>query len=242
VFLLVGLVLFVAAVVVASNAEDRSERLAASGERVAGEVVDTSSGLGRFSEGWIVVRFDVGEVEQRKRINLNSDSPDYDVGDEVTVIYDPSNLSNLRTTHEENDSGWAVWVFVISFCFGIAGLGIGVAVLRRSTRWRWMASAAPWREVAAEYREIPVGRSVQPVLRVSDGGTSVVRGLVGTGRWRLRTLRGKRQFWALGNTDSRFVVATPGGVDLFEARPARTKRGRRRWAAAFDGDADQSDA
>lgn len=229
----VGCALLTVAVSIASSATDRTDELEEIGTRTDGIVVDVSSGF--RSEGHIDVRFTAAGEEQLRQINLNSDSPRYSVGDEVTVIYDPGNLSNLRTDVEENDSGWSVLSFCITFVGSILCLPGGLVMARRAKRWAWMARGGQWRRERIEYTSIPHFNSVQPLVKYRpDSVEPVVRGLTGTARWRLRNLREENEVWVLGDVNGRALLATPGLSVLFETRPPRTERGRRRWHEAFE--------
>lgn len=235
-WLVAGMALFVAAVVIASRSQDRSEQLEQTGDRTVGVVVDVHRG-NRLSEGSIDVRFEAHGAVHVKQINLNSDSPLYAIGDEVEVIYDPTNLSNIRTTEEENDSGWSVFAFVIGFVGGLLAMPVGWTIGRRARRWKRMFEQQPWRQVHSKYKQIPAGRSIQPLLQLREGAKTVVGGVTSSVRWRLRALQGHTELWMVGDLDGPAIVAPSQDGPLFEFRRSRRRRKQRKWEAAFGVDA-----
>lgn len=229
---LAGAALLVVAVVVASWMGARSEGLERSGVEVPGRVVDTGGGL-RLS-GSVTVAFEWGGMEQRRTIGLNSNSPRYELGDPVTVLVDPDDPSRVRTTEEPNDPTWSVWLFVATIIAGATGLSVGIVTLRRSRRWRKLLQHHEWRLVNYDYREVPVARTVQPLVAIDEPSGRVVRGTASCPRWRLRPLRAGTSLYIAGAPEGPFVAAPERGGPLFELWRARSDRRQRRWEASFD--------
>jgi hypothetical protein len=233
-WILMGLALIVLSVVVATTTENSSARLARSGQHTNGTVVGIKRGVPVVSaDGVIVVEFAVDGVSRAVDINLDSNSPSYSVGESVDVIYDPQNLSNVRTSRESNDPTGAVGVFILGIVVGPMGVGVGSVILRRARRWRLLVAAGGWRKVQATYREVPAGRSVQPLLQLRDGSSVAVRGVTSSLRWRLRPLRGVATVWVVGPIEG--VMALTPTIDgpLFEVRPARSSKKQKRWESKF---------
>lgn len=234
-WLVVGALLLVGAVAIVDQWEERSEVLARTGRRAAGVVVDVDRGI-PFPDGRIDVRFEADGGVHLKQINLDSDSPEYEVGDQVEVIYDPENPSNLMTTEEHNASGWSAFGFVVGVVGGLVAMPAGWTIRRRAQRWTRMLQAAPWRQVESTYKETPAGPTIQALLRLRDGSDGVVGGVTSVVRWRLGALRGLREVWIVGDLHGPVIVAPSRGGPLFEVRPARRGRKQRKWETEFGAD------
>ena len=233
-WILMGFALIVLSMVVATTAENSSARLARSGQHTNGTVIGLKRGVPVVSaDGVIVVEFAVEGVSRTADINLDSNSPSYSVGDSVDVIYDPQNLSNVRTSREDNDPTWAVGVFCLAIVVGPMGVGAGSVLLRRARRWRLLVAAGGWRKVQATYREVPRGRSVQPLLQLRDGSLVAVCGVTSSLRWRLRPLRGVATVWVAGPIDGAMALTPMIDGPLFEVRPARSSKKQKRWESQF---------
>ncbi|HUR17655.1 MAG TPA: DUF3592 domain-containing protein [Acidimicrobiales bacterium] len=231
-WLLAGVLLMVVACIIAVRAEDRSEELARTGRHTSGVVTAVRHG-GRLSEGSINVRFQAASILYEERINLNSDSPIYRVGQQVEVIYDPSNPSNVRTTAEENDSALGIFVFCVAFVASFVALPVGFTVVRRARRWRRMLRKSPWSKVSATYKELPAGRTIQPILRLGRGPDAAVGTVTSSLRGRLKSLRPVAELYIVGDLAGPAVVAPSPIGPFFEFRRSRRKRKQRRWEAAF---------
>lgn len=85
--LLIGVALLVVFVVAASAVENRAQELEQVGERVDGTVGGTNPAL--RSAGNIHVEFVYENQHRRSVVHLNDSSPQYDVGQPVTVLVGP---------------------------------------------------------------------------------------------------------------------------------------------------------
>lgn len=213
--------------VIATLGEDRNARLAKTGVHTDGRVVGVHHGL-RYSEGRIDVSFDVNGQPVTEDIHLNSDSPEYRVGDRVEVIYEPGDPSNLMTDVEENDSPWAVFAFAMALLMSVLALPTGLVILWRSRSWRRLMRRHPWRQVAIAHTSIPAGRSVQHLVHVTDGSSVEVLGIASTFRWKPKALAGP-EHWIVGELTGAVVVAPDKAGPLFHARKSRWRRRQRRW-------------
>ena len=231
-WLVTGFLLVTVVFVIPSISEDKITELERTGRRAAGVVVKVR-GESRFSEGSIDVRFEADGRVQVRKINLNSDSPRYEPGDDVDVIYNPTDPSELITPNEDNDPLWMVWTFVIGFVGSFVAIPGGWLMGRRARRWKRMLKRTPWRQVRSAYREIPSGRSVRPLLRLRENGQVVVGAVASTTRWRLRALRDTRELWIVGDLDGTALVAPTKEGPLFEVRQSRFRWRQKRWAAEF---------
>jgi hypothetical protein len=232
-WVLVGVALIVELMVVASMVEDHSARLAQSGLHTSGTVVRVEGGVPIVSEGSITVEFTIDGISHNAEINLDSDSPSYSIGESVDVIYDPQDVSNVRTSRETNDPRWTALAVGVGVIGGPIAIGVGWVMLRRARRWRLLVAAGDWRQVEASYQEFSAGRSRQSLLQLRDGSSVAVRGLASTLRWRLRSLRQVTVVWVVGPIDGVMVLTPTIDGPLFEVRPARSSRKQESWESRF---------
>ena len=232
VWLIGGLALLVMVGLLAKSMEDRAISLAKSGLHSPGTVLSTDGG-GLHLVGSIVVRFTIGEVEHIATINLDSNSPRYRVGDSVDVIYDPRDLSEVRTSKEQNDPGWGVLAFVVGVNVGLLWAFTGWVIRRRSRRWRKVLAVEPWREAKAAYADLGRGRSLVRLTRLTIGRRTVVRRITNTTPQRLRCLRSTSTVWIAGPLEGPMIVAPTINGPLFEVRPARGRSSQYAWEKSF---------
>lgn len=232
IWILVGLACFAVMVVTANIMESHSSRLEQAGLHTLGTVLQVQR-AGRLSEGSIDISFRIGDVEHTARINLNSDSPRYSVGDTVDVIFDPRNVSDVRTSEEPNDPSWGTPVLALGLLGAPTGWAVGWTLMRRSRRWRKLLAAGPWRRIEASYAVLRRGNFIQPLVRLTEGSTTVVRGTTSAFYQGVDELKWATSVWACGSLAGRMVITPEIGGRLFEVRPARTARKQRRWIRKF---------
>ncbi|HSH58989.1 MAG TPA: DUF3592 domain-containing protein [Acidimicrobiales bacterium] len=237
--LLAGTVLFVMFAIAATVVEGRAEELERSGIQVEGRVIDYSPG-GRYVSGTVEVEFYVGQERRTELVHLDDESPEYEVGQVVTVFVDRDDRSRVSVKGETNQSPWTVWPMIISLVAGVAGMITGGWSLLRARRQRKLLSRQPWRRVKLQYREIPGPRgSVRPLVLLADGGSEHLLTLTGMLRSRLGKtgLRMAREAEVVGEVPSYVVLRAAGSDTVVSARPPATKRARRRWLEQFRGGA-----
>lgn len=125
--------------------------------------------------------------------------------------------------------------------FWIEGLVIGVGfifggfvVFRRARRWRQVLGRTPWQACGSRYIAIPprAGRSGMELTSVDGDETAPALFALAPGlRNRDRLLAGQQTLWVAGPLTGDVILALPGSLDLFAARPPRG-RARRRLLAA----------
>ncbi len=228
-----GVVVLLMALVVERRAEERSDELARTGERVTGVIVDADRSL-RSGQGRIAVRFRVGDTFVERDVNVGPGSDRYAAGDRVEVIYDPGDLSRVRTSAEDNDSAWVSAALVTALVAGTLALPGGAMVAYRARRWRRALQRSPWRLARCRY-EGRGGPPSHPLLALDDGTTRVVRGFTSALAWRPRRLRSASTVWVAGALDERVqLVAPPGGRPILEVRQAWLPLTQRSWERACE--------
>jgi hypothetical protein len=189
---------------------------------------------GLLSEGGeIRVRYVANGEVRDGRIDVKER---YEPGEQVDVIYDPSNASRIRTPQDANESPLATRVIIYGFVFGLGMLFAGIIVLWRPQRWRRFLQT-PWQAYVATYIPARTRRS-GPGVRLSSvdgaGGQESVLRLSGTLRGRAAKLAKEPVVWAAGDLRSSAVLAIPATRELFAAERPRGSIGRR-WLAAQKG-------
>jgi hypothetical protein len=223
----------VAAFVIAGMFDQRTATLERSGVRVSGVVVETRRGP-FLTDGSIVVSYML-DGPRRATVRLDSNSPVYEVGTEVTVIVDRTDQRRIMTTDESNDPIWAVRTFIVSIVGGPFVGFTGILMIRRARRWRPMMVAAPWRTVPADVRiRRQRGKVGRPVIRFLEADTDVVRAPTDVPPWRLRSFRNRSSFYVVGDLADRAVIAHDPGGPLFEVRNPRLRSTQRQHEALFD--------
>jgi hypothetical protein len=164
------------------------------------------------------VEFTAGGTTRRTRIDLNSGSPTYRVGQTVEVIYDPRRPSRVRTSHEANDSPRAVFLGIAALITAGILLGVGISSLRFADRAVGVLQASPWRESAFHYRLVYVGRGYAAKVRLGDGSDDVkLYASPSRTRYLRRSPSGK--LWIAEDPPGKYVVLTSNaGADLFRAQ------------------------
>jgi hypothetical protein len=222
---LLGTVALIGFTVIVSRQTDHADWLLHHGARTPGRVVGYARGL--HGDGSISVIYIAGGIVRRARVALTETSADYLIGQPVTVIYDPSHPSDVRTPKEQNlPSGWT-GPLLIALVIGFLALIPGLTMVRRGRRWRPVLRAAPWRPYRARFvagiRRTRFGR-LRPgfeLVPVDDAADTpvVVRLRAGT-RARAGRLRDSPCVWLAGELSGRMVLALPSTRELFDARVA----------------------
>ncbi len=143
----VSLLLLTVFVLVIAWDQSRGERLAATGRRTSGGVVEIRgpSWWRLFDSGSVVVAYRVEQEPAPRRavVRLNDDSPSYQVGGHVEVLYDPDAPARATIAGEENDPPVTVAVGILTFVLG--GLALLVSV-----GW-WLGGRVLHRELARNH-------------------------------------------------------------------------------------------
>jgi hypothetical protein len=152
------------------NAQNASaERLLHTGNAVPGQVLSVGERKGVV---WMEVRFRIaGTTDTRAVVITRGSDRQYAVGGWVTVVYDPANPTNIRTTDEKNISEGqripVVGTIIVSVTGILWGAATGVGWWRRyrsvrATGWR---TAAVAQELDSKSRSLPIIR-----VQYRDGG------------------------------------------------------------------------
>ena len=217
-----------------SWSEGRIEALERDGVRVVGEVTSYRGGV--RNPGWIRVEFEYLGDLRRETVNLDSESPVYEVGQHVVVIVDPDEPESMTVLGEENLPLRVLWPMIGALVLGLILLVHGLVSLVRSRRQHGLLSTAGFRSVTFTYAQLHLyRRSKRRLLLVSDRDRQQVVTVVGTPRSRQsRLLRKERHGELVGELDGYAVLRIRGSDHVVSLRPPRTERARRRWQSAAD--------
>lgn len=96
--------------------ENRADWLLDHGDEVTGKVVRVTNPQGGDGTPTVTVSYTAGGVPEQAEINRDSDR-DYEMGEPVSVFYDPDDPTHVRTEDEQNvGDGWMA-VFSIPLIF-----------------------------------------------------------------------------------------------------------------------------
>lgn len=88
-------------------------------------VVDMEAELSTESDGFLyypIIEYKAGETTVRERLSRGSGSPAYDVGDKITVLYNPDDADEFIVKGEKTSSVFSI-VFMV---LGLLVTGYGV--------------------------------------------------------------------------------------------------------------------
>lgn len=225
-----GAVLLIAFLVAVVRVERAAAELERTGYRVPGEVVDVDPGM--RTPGSIDVSYAYRDVRRTVVIHLDSESPDYEVGDAVEVLIDRDDLDHVSVSGETNQSPWTVWPMIGALIGGLVAAIAGGRSLGRVVRQRRLLAAEPWWRTPARYCAVPRGRgAVRGVVLIEHEGLRRIFTVpdVTPSRLRRAALRDRHDIELVGDVGGWIVLRSPGNpVVLSASRPAR-KGSRRRW-------------
>jgi hypothetical protein len=155
-------------------ADQTAAGLLATGVRVEGVVLAVHQPSKGPSSFW--VRYHSPGESWTEEIGRDS-ARVYNVGDAVTVVYDPDEPAHVRTTEEPNENQILVGFSVIPLLFGLAGLPFAA---KAAVGWRRRARAIArtgWRIATVTVAPGFPARSHHPeiLVRYRDGSELVVR-------------------------------------------------------------------
>jgi len=144
----VVLAVAVVAVPVELTVHHHDQQLLHDGVKARAVITDSDYG-GRHSQDWIEVRYPVGDQQRVERIH--GPGPDeYNIGEHLTVIYDPVDPGRVRTPSYANHNDLVDFVlFVMPFVGGLTGLD-ALLIALRSLRWQHWFRRRPWHTLRAE--------------------------------------------------------------------------------------------
>jgi hypothetical protein len=165
-FSLAGLLLLIGFVLGAILIERKANELPAGGWKVDGVVTDKAPRV-------IDVRFMADDVERVVAVRLTGTSPDYQLGERVTVVYDPRAFGLYRTDDPPNSSFSTAVLMITGLIGGVFLLPSGLIA-----GWRWgrrlrSVREHGWRSGRALVRRRLRGRTVLAV-RLPDGDVLTV--------------------------------------------------------------------
>ncbi|WIX78545.1 DUF3592 domain-containing protein [Amycolatopsis carbonis] len=184
----------------------RADYLLDHGTEVTGKVV--AVGTPRDGDGTptVTVAYTAGGVPEQAQINRDSDR-DYEMGEPVSVFYDPDAPTHVRTADEQNvGDGWMA-VFSIPLLFVLILVPLMLSVAVAWARRRRLARRTGWRPVRVQAHD-PVDRP--QVVRFTIGGRRLVARA--TALTRVPPAEGNRRAGAkVAGSGRRFVLVLPNG-------------------------------
>lgn len=148
---LAGLALFAVWVVVLVVNTSHASWLLHHGARTPGEVV--AVGFSRSEERSITVSYLADGARRRGKIALAGGHGPYELGERLTVIYDPRHPSDIRTPQESNITNTAMLALVFGAILGLGLITAGALMLHRARTWRALLAQGAWQ--AYRVRELP---------------------------------------------------------------------------------------
>lgn len=128
----------VGAVILLGTVGDEAERrLQAVGETTTGTITEMHLG-GRLSNGGADVRFRTGGQETTEYVDLGGFEVDYEIGQQVQVLYDPSAPDRFAIDDVPYDPPWTVWPMTVALGGAFVITPIGLWMLRN----RWLTARA----------------------------------------------------------------------------------------------------
>jgi hypothetical protein len=202
------------------------------GVRSAGVVMHVEPGRKNVPER-VDVRY-VADRERIGRVTVDAFGGSYDVGDEVTVVYDHNDPARMTIDGEAN-LGALAWLAVVHLGTVAVILLVSVANLTlRLGRWRRLLRTGRWRVYDGVGRPRPGsrGNNALVLLKPADQPGSPTQVLSVGWSYGRRSLEYLREtVWVLG--DGRLVILATlrnGRIrDLYSARRPSTRRQDRRW-------------
>jgi len=147
-----------------------SERLAATGLDTSGEVVEVRGPprVGLFDAGSVVVAYQVEQDRAPRRavVHLDQDSPAYQVGDHVEVLYDPDAPARATIAGEVNYPP-------VLFAVGAVTFGCGGLALLIGLGW-WLGGRMLHRELAQNRWQVRRYRHATVLVVGTEDGTQTV--------------------------------------------------------------------
>lgn len=209
--------------------ERRADRLAADGSRtsaVVTELAGAAAGRERQPRGTLTIRYDTSKGSRTDDVPVGADIADYDRGDRVTVVRDPSEPGRIEVVGASEPERSRAWMATAAVSLG--GLALAGLAGGRRRRARRVLATHPWRPIPARMRPPTGGPEVGGRVR-----TAVELYGLGDEPLVVAAARGLRPFpaaveptaWVAG-TSSAFAVAPPGGAPVSLARRVRTRSGR----------------
>ena len=163
----------------------------------------------------------------------SSERYEHEPGEQVVVIYDPTNPSRIRTPTDSNQGRLTWRVEMYGFVFAVLLLLSGLTVMMRPFRWRRILRVS-WKPYALTYIPGNTRRAAPGVKLVpteDPGAEPVVLRLSGVVRQRAAKLAGEPVLWMAGDPAASVVLAIPRTRELFPAAAPRGWTGRK-WLEA----------
>ena len=202
------------------------------GTRASGVVVHVQPERKNVPER-IEVRY-LADRERVGRVNRDPFGRSLDVGEQVTVYYDPKHPQRLTVGGAHNLGGVA-WLAVLYLgTLAAAFFAATVNLVLRVVRWRWLLTRGRWRRFAAVGIPTPLSRGHNAFIllrSLEDWAASTQVLSVGWGPRRRPLDALADTVWVLG--DGNLVILTTlddrGIRDLYSARRPLNRWQNRRW-------------
>ncbi|MEU4673689.1 DUF3592 domain-containing protein [Amycolatopsis sp. NPDC023774] len=184
----------------------RADWLLDHGDEVTGKVVAVDTPRDGDGTPTVTVSYTAAGVPEQAEINRDSDR-DYEVGEPVSVFYDPDDPARVRTADEQNvGDGWMA-VFSIPLIFVVILLPWTITLAVGWARRRRLAGRTGWRPVRVQAYD-PADHA--QVVRFSVGGRRVAART--TSLTRVPPAEGNRRAGAkVAGSGRRFVLVLPNG-------------------------------
>ncbi|MGW4393912.1 DUF3592 domain-containing protein [Amycolatopsis nivea] len=165
------LVVLVGCVVGINRMESSAETLLATGARTAGEVLSVDDPLDRRGASSMRVRYVAGGTSRIAEI-VRKSGRNYSPGESVTVVYDPADPDDVRTTEEQNDNQALVGIYLVPMLLALLGLPSAAVAAVGWRRRRREVRRTGWRAAAVTVVPDPAPRKTRGpdiLVRYRDG-------------------------------------------------------------------------
>ena len=229
----VGLGAFAGAVALIDHSESTSESLAANGVKTPARVVSLGAPIGRLTAGSIRVQYSYANNVYRETINLDDTSPEFRVGEPVTIAVDAKDPRRVAIDSSDNISPGLLWLEIGLFLLGPMAAIIGIAKLIETRRSRRLARSQPWIRGQIEYKRPSTPGQGIWLYRLGDHLASrVLRGgALVKGRSELGDRFGRVEVDMVGEGPA--LLRQPGRERIVRVVPPRNRRMEASWNKQF---------
>ncbi|MCU1623527.1 MAG: hypothetical protein JWL79_2372 [Frankiales bacterium] len=233
--IVLGWSLLIATVVGINLQQGRADKLLGDGVPTPGTVVAVH---GQDDLGSVEVTYLAAQIQERGKLELDSNSPRYHVGEHLSLLVDPGDPRHFRTELESNDPAGQTWLLVFGVVLGPTFILIGLVLLLRRAVLSRTVKAGPWAR-AQLYRLPAQGRRrIRSVIAVQDGTDHVNLALIGGVWWLPQVRAALEQGLLVTRKGRRLAAVTPDGQlvkRLRMPRGASEQLAGRRYAQTEQG-------
>ena len=224
--LIAGAAMFIGSLALIDHSESSSEGLAANGVKTPATVVSLGAPVGRLTDGSIQVRYSFSNADYRQTIYLDDTSPQYRVGESVTIAVDSKHPRRVAISTSDNIPPLTLWAEIGLFIGGPLLMIIGISYLVDSWRSKRLAKRFPWVRTRMLYLWTR-GQAVW-LYQLTDGQGDLLRG-GGLVRRRsgLMPPSGTVEVDVAG--DGPALIRLPGTERIVRIIPAKNRQLHKRW-------------